>query len=187
MLTDNELWLLSFYRTSEISGSLFFGRLARSASSGQLQADLTRHFSDEARHAWYWNECIQSLGASPQRVTEAYQDRYIEAAGLPANMMDVLAITNAFERRVIGQYARHSKADGILPEVRDTLKKIMSEEVWHIQWVSEALERMKPEYGEDAVAAAVRRCVEADREVYRKTMQEHQERLAHLLEGGKHG
>ena len=32
-LPEHELWMLSFYRTSEISGALFFGRLARSLTS----------------------------------------------------------------------------------------------------------------------------------------------------------
>ena len=58
-LSENELWLLSFYRTSEISGSLFFGKLARTLRPGPIQIDMTKHFADEANHAWYWTECIR--------------------------------------------------------------------------------------------------------------------------------
>jgi len=47
-VTDDELWILSFYRTSEISGALFFGRLAKSLRPSEIQHDLSKHFADEA-------------------------------------------------------------------------------------------------------------------------------------------
>ena len=65
MIDENELWILSFYRTSEISGALFFGTLARSMRPGPIQHDMTKHFSDEALHSWYWTSCINNLGAQP--------------------------------------------------------------------------------------------------------------------------
>src|SRR5262249_37702424 len=46
-VTENELWLLSYYRSSEINGALFFGRVARTIR-GPLQVDVTHHFADEA-------------------------------------------------------------------------------------------------------------------------------------------
>ena len=49
--TDNLHWILSFYRTSEISGALFFGQLANALRPSRIQADMTRHFADEAQHA----------------------------------------------------------------------------------------------------------------------------------------
>ena len=54
-------------------------------------------------------------------------------------------------------------------------------EVWHIEWVKEALESMEPEYGKDAIAATLERFRLADREVYAKTMQEQDERLKALF------
>ena len=55
---DAERWLLSFYRSSEISGALFFGRLANVIRDPRVQLDLTRHFADESQHArWFsWDE-----------------------------------------------------------------------------------------------------------------------------------
>ena len=98
-LHDDELFLLSYYRTSEINGSLFFGRLARTVRSGPIQHDLSKHFADEAQHAWYWTRCIDRLGARPIPMASGYQDQYLEAAGLPVNLMEVLAITLVFEQR----------------------------------------------------------------------------------------
>lgn len=184
-LGENDLWLLSFYRHSEMTGALFFGRLARAGRSSAIQANMTRHFADEAQHARYWTDCIDGFGVRPVPVDSAYQDRYLEAAGLPANLMEVLAITQVFERRVIGQYARHARVAGIQPEVRETLERIMRDEVWHVRWVAEALAGMESEYGKEAVQAAQRRCREADQQVYGAILAEYGERLQHLLGVGK--
>jgi len=182
MMDENDLWILSYYRVSEISGALFFGRLARSQKPGAIQHDLTKHFSDEAVHAWYWTDCIERLGGQPLKLQEAYQDQYLSAAGMPANLMEILAITQVFERRVINQYARHSQLPDLQTEILDTLSRIMVDEKWHIQWVGDALRNMVPEYGKESIDAAVKRYWKADQEVYQKTLQEHEDRIRHLVQ-----
>jgi hypothetical protein len=179
-LPENELWLLSFYRTSEISGALFFGRLARSLT-GPILEDMTRHFADESLHSWYWTSCIFRLGAEPLKLAEAYQDQYVSAAGLPGNLMEVLAITQVFERRVINQYALHSRVPDLRVEVAETIERIMQDEKWHLEWVGKALKQMESEYGADRVKAALTRYTQADREVYQKTMAEHEDRIKDLM------
>jgi rubrerythrin len=173
--------MLSFYRASEISGSLFFGRLARSMRPGPLQRDMTKHFADESAHAWYWTECIEELGAQPVRIGEAYQDQYLEAAGMPVNVMEVLAITQVFEQRVISQYSVHATVPGLDPRIQATLKRIMEDEKWHIQWIKEALHSLEPKYGADTVASTLRRFKEADKAVYHQTMSEQEERVKDIL------
>ncbi|MEO8217375.1 MAG: ferritin-like domain-containing protein [Acidobacteriota bacterium] len=183
LLTENELWILSFYRSSEISGSLFFGRLARAMAPGPTQHDMTKHFADEGMHAWYWTSCIRQLGAEPLRLDESYQDRYLAAAGLPANLMEVLAITLTFEKRVIGQYSLHRHVPDLQPLVTETFARIMDDEKWHIQWVSDAIEKLKPEYGAERVEATLSRFRDADQSVYESVLNEHEERLAELIQG----
>lgn len=180
-MNENELWILSFYRRSEISGALFFGRLAQSLRAGPIQRDLTKHFSDESMHAWYWTSCIEKLSARPIRIDHSYQDQYLDAAGLPANIMEILAITHVFEKRVIGQYALHRQLPGLAPEIEETLGRIMQDEKWHVQWVKEALTALEPEYGAQHVADTLERYARADREVYAKTVDEHAERFEALL------
>jgi demethoxyubiquinone hydroxylase (CLK1/Coq7/Cat5 family) len=170
---DAERWLLSFYRASEISGALFFGRLANVIRDPRVQFDLTRHFADESQHARWWSDCMDTLGVRPVRVTASYQDAYLEAAGAPANVMEVLAVTLAFEKRVAGSYAAHSKVKDLAPPIRTTLQRIMEDEGWHIQWVTKTLRDFEGEYGADHVKATIERYAAADREVYQKALAEY--------------
>ncbi len=180
-IDENLRWILSFYRTSEISGALFFGQLARSMRPGPVQRDMTQHFADEAQHAHYWTACLEQLGASALRLGQSYQDQYIMAAGMPVNLMEVLAITQVFEKRVFSQYARHSRLLDLHPVVKKTLTKIMDDERWHIEWIRDALAGMRDDYGEDVIAATLARFHAADEDVYAKTATEHQERIDYLM------
>ena len=180
-LSDDELFVLSFYRSSEINGSLFFGRLARALKPGPIQHDLSKHFADEAQHAWYWTQCIDRLGARPMKLADAYQDRYLEAVGLPMNLMEVLAITLVFERRVINQYAKHLGAPELHPEVAATIERIMQDERWHVQWVRDALAGLEDRFGKDHVEATLKRYRQADQEVYAQALSEYGQRLGFLL------
>jgi hypothetical protein len=180
-ISENERWLLSFYRTSEISGALFFGRLAKSMKPSSIQQDMTKHFADESQHSWYWTECLKNLGHQPLKLDTAYQDQYIAAGGMPANLMEVLAITQVFEKRVIGQYALHMNSENLHPEIKRTLLKIVEDEKWHIHWVDEALNSMAAEYGKEHIQNTLNRYWSADQAVYEKVITEHKERIDGIL------
>jgi hypothetical protein len=182
-LSENDLWLLSFYRSSEINGALFFGRVARTLRGGPLQADVTHHFADEANHAKYWTRCIEDLGYNAEKLSGSYQDQYLEAVGLPANLMEVMAITQVFEKRVIGQYHRHLRAPDTHPRVRQTIETIMEDERWHVKYVRDALQEMAKKYGQELVDDTLARFTAADEEVYAKTLAEYGERIAFLGDG----
>jgi hypothetical protein len=180
-LADNDRWLLSYYRSSEINGALFFGRVARTIR-GPLQANVTHHFADEAAHAHYWTACISDLDSTPLALGRGYQDQYLDAVGMPANLMEVMAITQVFERRVIGQYRRHLRYPGIQAAVRRTIERIMVDERWHISYVRDALAGMAQRYGEAEVAQTLDRFDAADREVYARTLAEYGDRIAFLAD-----
>lgn len=180
-VAENELWLLSYYRASEINGALFFGRVARTVR-GPLQVDVTHHFSDEAKHASYWTRCIANLGHTAIKQNRSYQDQYLEAAGAPASLMEVMAITQVFEKRVIGQYHRHLRLPGTRPEVRQTIQRIMLDERWHVKYVKDALTAMADRYGRELIEETLARYTAADEEVYAKTLAEYGERIAFLTQ-----
>lgn len=182
-LSENDLWLLSYYRASEINGAVFFGRVARIVR-GPLQVDVTHHFADEANHADYWTKCISDLGHLPLKQNRAYQDRYLDAVGVPANLMEVMAITQVFEKRVIGIYRQHLRVPGIHPAVRQTIDRIMLDERWHVEYVRDALIEMRDRYGADVIDRTLARYTQADEQVHAETLAEHGERLAFKSEKG---
>ncbi len=108
-LSENDLWLLSFYRTSEIAGALFFGRVARSVRPGPLQVDITHHFADEANHARWWTECIADLGTAPLNLGGLY-NRHLKLPGVHPRIGETLARIMTDERWHI-QYVRAALRD----------------------------------------------------------------------------
>jgi hypothetical protein len=177
---ENERWLLSFYRSSEINGALFFGRVARTIR-GPLVTDVTQHFADESAHAALWTRCLADLSVEPIKMSKAYQDQYLAAVGVPANLMEIMAITQVFERRVISQYRQHLRFPGTHPAVQATIERIMLDERWHISYVNGALRVMADRYGAALIEDTLRRCTEADEEVYAKTLAEYGDRIGFLM------
>jgi bacterioferritin (cytochrome b1) len=180
-LSENDLWLLSYYRSSEINAALFFGRVARTVKTGRLQAQVTHHFADEANHARYWNDCINDLDASPIKMRESYQDEYLQTIGMPVNLMEVMAVTQVLEKRVISEYRQHLRRPSVHPRIRETFERIMIDERWHIEYVRDALREMEGRYGASRVADTIARFTAGDQEVYAKRLAEYSERAA-LLE-----
>jgi rubrerythrin len=166
-ISDEELWELSYYRASELAGSLLMGRLARRVRDDELRTRLTWHFAEEARHAWRWTEVIRALGADPIPVAETYQSNYLARVGIPTDELSLLALTYVFERRVAQHFALHRSLPGLHPMVRDTLASMCGEEGPHIRWIRKRLDAEAIRGGRERVDAAIRRYEEIDREVYR--------------------
>ena len=166
MITENELWLLSYYRESELAGALLMGRLARQTDDDELRVRLTEHCAEEARHAWAWTETILKVGGTPRRVSETYQSRYHAAVGNPSNLLEVLALTQIFERRVVRHFKAHLAWPGTHPEVLKTLQQLIDEEVGHIRWVKDRLDDYAAVHGESVVKEMLDRFQRIDEQVY---------------------
>jgi acyl carrier protein len=165
-ITENELWLLSYYRESELAGALLMGRLARETDDDDLRVRLTEHCAEEARHAWAWTETILKVGGTPRRVSETYQSRYHAAVGNPSNLLEVLALTQIFERRVVRHFKAHLMWPGTHPEVLKTLQQLIDEEVGHIRWVKDRLDDYAAVNGETVVKEMLDRFQRIDEQVY---------------------
>ena len=165
-ITENELWLLSYYRESELAGALLMGRLARETDDDDLRVRLTEHCAEEARHAWAWTETILKVGGTPRRVSETYQSRYHAAVGNPSNLLEVLALTQIFERRVVRHFKAHLTWPGTHPEVLKTLQQLIDEEVGHIRWVKDRLDDYAAAHGESVVKEMLDRFQRVDEQVY---------------------
>jgi rubrerythrin len=170
-ISDEELWELSYYRASELAGSLLMGRLAKRVRDEELRSRLTWHFAEEARHAWRWTEVIRTLGADPLPVTETYQSNYLSRVGIPRDELEILALTYIFERRVAQHFALHRQLPGLNPLVRETLATMCSEEGPHLRWIRERLDAEAATAGRERVDEVVRRYEALDKEIYRAEIQ----------------
>jgi acyl carrier protein len=169
-ISENDLWILSYYRESELAGGLIMGRLARETDDDDLRVHLTEHCAEEAFHAWLWTQTILKVGGTPKRVAETYQTRYYAEIGTPTSLLEILALTQVFERRVIRHFRAHLKWPNVHPAVAETLHKMIADEVGHISWVKDRLDRYAAEKGEAIVADTMRRFTEADERVYEAAM-----------------
>jgi len=165
-IDENELWILSYYRASELAGALVMGRLAHQTDDDDLRVHLTEHCAEEANHAWLWTQAILEVGGTPRRVAETYQSRYHAEIGPPTTVLEVLALTQVFEVRVIRHFRDHLRRPGTHPAVARTLERMIADEAGHIGWVKDRLDRFERETGSGAVAEVLRRFAEVDRKVY---------------------
>jgi demethoxyubiquinone hydroxylase (CLK1/Coq7/Cat5 family) len=170
-ITSHELAILNFYRASELHGGLILGQMVRRTRDPQLVLSLTRHSAEEVAHARMWTETILDLGGRPGPVRETYQARYATAVGAPVGMLDVLALTQVFERRVYRHFTAHLRRPGTHPRVRVTLRRMLEEERGHLSWVKRWLDEQARTRGA-AVAAALRRFAAADDAVYERLVAE---------------
>jgi hypothetical protein len=188
-LTDREHWLLNFYRNSELHGALLMGRLARSFADAALAANLTRHCATEARHAAMLTEAIATLGGPVDVDTGTIQERYGDAGGRPAELLDLLVLSEILEKRVLASYRAHLARTDVHPRVRATLDAIVREMEAeedghdpHAGWIDRALDALPA----DAVARAKGRWREVDARVAQALTDWVEQRFAATDRQGSH-
>lgn len=153
-LSDRELWLLNFYRGSELHGALLMGRLARSVSDPGLIVNFTRHCATEAHHATLLGELLQSLGAKFQS-TITVQEAYAAHGGVPKELADLLVVSEVLEKRVLKTYLAHLREVDFPAPVQETLRKIVremeeEEDGEHAGWIDRRLKLLPREEVERA-------------------------------------
>jgi hypothetical protein len=166
-LTDRELWLLNLYRNSELHGALLMGRIARTVSDPTLLAGATGHCAIEARHAWLLTQTIFELGGTLDPRGETIQEHYSETGGVPAEIVDLLVLSEVLEARVLASYREHLAGNNVHPRVRETLTRIIADEMEHSGqggWVERALGALP----EERVRAAQAKWSAVDEEVSAK-------------------
>lgn len=168
-IQPDELWVLSYYRASELAGALFFGRLARRTLDPEMAVLLTGHFAEEAQHAQLWTDTIRRLGHWPIQITETYQSRYAQEIGLPTTMAQILVLTRVFEERIYQHFSRHAQRPETHSLVKETLLRMLRDEDRHLDWVGKKLAEYE-ERGQADIAALTRAYKEADERIYRDVL-----------------
>jgi len=116
-------------------------------------------------HAQLWTETIIAVGGQVRPVRETYQARYARHVGTPMSLVEVLALTQVFERRVYRHFTEHLRRPGTHPYVCATLERMLEEEKGHLRWVKRWLDEQAAERG-PMVAETLARYTAADALVY---------------------
>jgi bacterioferritin (cytochrome b1) len=166
MLVDNtEISLLNVYRASELHGGLILGQMVRRTRDPELIVQLTKHSAEEVTHALLWTETILAVGGKPAPVRDTYQNRYVEAVGTPISLLEVLALTQVFERRVYRHFLLHLRRSDVHPAVALTLERMLEEEKGHLSWVKHWLDVQSRTRAAE-VRDVMRRYASADQRIY---------------------
>ncbi|HET7458717.1 MAG TPA: ferritin-like domain-containing protein [Gemmatimonadaceae bacterium] len=165
-ITQRELEVLNFYRASELHGGLVLGHVAQRARGSELILELTRHSAEEVMHAQLWTETIVAVGGEVRPVRDTYQARYASVIGPPSTLLQVLALTQVFERRVYRHFTEHLRRPSTHPAVRATLRRMLDEEKGHLAWVRRWLDRRSLAGGGAEVRETLRRYAAVDAVVY---------------------
>jgi hypothetical protein len=147
VVSIEEIWVLSYYRASELTGALFLGRLARCTTDPELLVLLTEHFAEEAQHAWIWTDTIRRLGHKPIPITDSYQSRYSIEVGMPSSMPEFLALTHIVEKRAYEQFTRHANRADVHPIVKQTLVAMLKDEEQHLALCRASFTESRPFHG----------------------------------------
>jgi demethoxyubiquinone hydroxylase (CLK1/Coq7/Cat5 family) len=175
--SNSEIALLNFYRASELHGGLILGQMVRRARDPELILNLTRHSAEEVMHAQLWTETIIAIGGRPAPVRDTYQTRYAEEVGTPISMLEILALTQVFERRVYRHFMEHLRQPGVNPIVAATLQRMLDEERGHLKWVKRWLDAQAAQRQAE-VREVMQRYAAVDERVYASISAEYGWRLA---------
>jgi hypothetical protein len=156
-VSDRDLWLLNFYRNSELHGALLMGRLARTLGDPELLGHATRHCATEARHAALLTDAIEALNGRIDPQLKTVQEHYSERGGVPSALVDLLVLSELLEKRVLVTYRAHLARPALHREVRAVLETIvheMEEEEHGAEdsWIEAALDKQPRERVESAMA-----------------------------------
>jgi bacterioferritin (cytochrome b1) len=171
-ITQTELELLNFYRASELHGGLILGQLVQHVRDPHLILRLTRHSAEEIIHAQLWTETIFAVGGQPWPTRDTYQARYATVIGPPSTMLEVLALTQVFERGVYRHFMLHARRPGTHPAVCATLRRMLHDERDHLSWVKHWLDD-QAKTRQELVSRLMRRYAAVDVTVRNKVLREY--------------
>src|SRR6202050_2422211 len=165
--TEKQILIFSFYRDAELRGARLLFNLLGRIQDPEAQFKMSKHLSDETRHAWLWTKRISDLGGSPIPVDDGYQRPLGLRVGIPKNLVDLLALTVVVEGRAQSRYTAHAALPGVDADTMEVLKAVTEDETWHLSWIERKMRDIAKEMGDESRAdEALERYRSIDREVY---------------------
>jgi hypothetical protein len=156
-------WKLNWWRQSELEGALLLGRLVAHVSDAELCCRLTRHCAEEAEHSRLWTEVLAELALPHVRIHRSYQAFFLEHTDAPRTLVEVLAFTQVFEKRVHRHFHEELRELHTPAAARRAYERMIQDEKRHLAWVAAWLARrdeadehlQRFELADRAVSAAI--------------------------------
>jgi len=174
--------LFNYYRDAELRGADLVFRLINKAENQNIQEKLARHLADATNHAWLWTERICALGGQPMRIDTGYHRQLRRKAGLPANLLELLALTCVVEERARKRYEEHTTRSDVAPETLDILNEMRVDEEAHLAWISEKLSELGAKEGQGKVTEVLQRYRAVEATVFADMQHEEQRALAEVMQ-----
>jgi bacterioferritin (cytochrome b1) len=149
---ESQIRIFSYYRDAEIRGATLLMKMMQWEKDPEAQVLFSRHVADETRHAWLWTKRIRALGGLPVEVPDGYQRRLGKALGIPANIVDLFALTVIVEERSVSRYSQHAASRYCDEATREVLDELTKDEKWHISWMEEWMLRLARQRGNEEKA-----------------------------------
>ena len=184
-INSNERWLVNFYQLLETSGAEFFALLSQSTCVARVQIELTNYFSDKSNHAWLWMQIQADLGYEMASADVSYLNAYLDAAELPSNSLDALAMAYIFQKRAAKMYATHLRLEHISPAVKNTINDILVDDLSHLRRIANGLKRMAAVLGKNTIQTTLTRYNSLDERVFATFLREYDEQLDFIQAGEK--
>lgn len=165
-ITESELWILSNYAASELSGALIVGARARQTDSDYIRAQCTWQCDEEMGHALKWLNLIKKLGGVPLEVHDKEGVHYFARAGMPKSDDELMSFVHVFERRVPFHLRLHAARPTTHPLTKKVIAEMIEDEESHLSWIRDEMKRRFDEGKYEKLNAALKRHARIEREVY---------------------
>jgi bacterioferritin (cytochrome b1) len=164
---EKQILIFSFYRDAELRGARLLFNIIGHLNDADSQVKMSKHLSDETRHAWLWTKRIADLGGCPVHIDDGYQRRLGLRTGVPKTIVDLLALTVVVEERAQSRFNAHMALPNVDKETMDVLHSVTEDETWHLSWIEKKMREIAKEQGnEEHADKALDRYRKIDREVY---------------------
>lgn len=84
---------------------------------------------------------------------------------MPSTALEILCLTQVFERRTLKHFKEHRDMEDVHPRVREALQEMIEDEEGHLSWVRERLDEYEDQ---EEIESTMEEFLEVDENVYKR-------------------
>jgi bacterioferritin (cytochrome b1) len=150
--------LLNTIRYFELRGSGYLSYLAEVFDDPDMMAKMTKHASDEGKHAHFLNIIIRREGGKPSSRAGRMQMQLtppIDKCPPRESLIQVFAGLQSIEKRAVTIFEAFEVMYENDPVVLSMVREVLKDEQFHINWIARYLDKWRGEGWGEKIDAAV--------------------------------